>query len=376
MRDPWDDLLACWRERRTAALATVTSVRGSAPREVGSAMLVRDDGTVVGSVSGGCVEGAVYELGREAIATGRPVREQYGIADEAGIAIGLTCGGEIEVFVEPVSPAAFPELEAVAALVDAQRPVAIATVVEHPDVAVVGRRLLVGVDDQPSEASLGSARRDAAVRADAAGVLASGRSATLTYGPDGERRGLGMRVLVQAFAPPPRLLVYGAVDHAAALASVGSFLGYDVTVCDARPVFATPERFPAAAEVVVDWPHRHLAAEQAAGRVDARTAVAVLTHDPKFDVPLLTVALRLPAIGFVGAMGSRRTHDDRLARLRAAGLDDAELARLSSPVGLDLGGRTPQETAVSIAAELVAAQWGGSGRPLRAVATPVHTPHA
>ncbi|GAA4130197.1 XdhC family protein [Nocardioides fonticola] len=374
MREPWSDLLECWRSGRTAALATVTSIRGSAPREVGSAMLVRDDGTVVGSVSGGCVEGAVYETALEVISSGRPAREQYGIADEAGIAVGLTCGGEIEIFVEAVSPSTFPDLDRLAELVALERPVAIATVVEHPDDEVVGRRLLIEPDAAPS-GSLGSPRRDAAVHDDAEGVLATGRSATLTYGVDGERRGLGMRVLVQVFAPPPRLLIFGAVDHAAALAQVGAFLGYDVTVCDARQVFATPERFPAAARVVVDWPHRYLAAEHEAGRIDARTALAVLTHDPKFDVPLLTVALRLPAIGFIGAMGSRRTHDDRLERLREAGVTDEELTRLSSPVGLDLGGRTPQETAVSIAAELVAAQWGGSGRPLRVLDTPVHGPN-
>lgn len=373
VREPWSDLLQCWRAGETAALATVTSIRGSAPREVGSAMLVRADGTVVGSVSGGCVEGAVYESALEVIASGVPAREQYGIADEAGIAVGLTCGGEIEIFVEPVAPATFPDLDRLADAVAAERPVAVATVIEHPDAAVVGRRLLLE-EGGASSGSLGTPRRDAAVHDDAEGVLATGRSATLTYGTDGERRGVGMRVHVQVFAPPPRLLIFGAVDHAAALASVGAFLGYDVTVCDARPVFATPERFPAAARVVVDWPHRYLSAEHEAGRIDARTALAVLTHDPKFDVPLLSVALRLPAIGFVGAMGSRRTHDDRLARLRDAGLTDAELARLSSPVGLDLGGRTPQETAVSIAAELVAAQWGGSGRPLRALDTPVHGP--
>lgn len=374
VREPWVDLLECWRAGATAALATVTSIRGSAPREVGSAMLVRADGTVVGSVSGGCVEGAVYEAALEVIAGGVPAREQYGIADEAGIAVGLTCGGEIEIFIEPISPRTFPDLDDVAAAVAAERPVAIATVIEHPDAAVVGRRIVLEEGGRTAAGSLGTPRRDAAVADDAEGVLATGRSATLTYGTDGERRGLGMRVHVQVFAPPPRLLIFGAVDHAAALASIGAFLGYDVTVCDARPVFATPERFPAAARVVVDWPHRYLAAEHEAGRIDARTALAVLTHDPKFDVPLLEVALRLPAIGFVGAMGSRRTHDDRLRRLREAGLDDAELARLSSPVGLDLGGRTPQETAVSIAAELVAAQWGGSGQPLRVLDTPVHGP--
>jgi xanthine dehydrogenase accessory factor len=207
---------------------------------------------------------------------------------------------------------------------------------------------------------------DDAVHDDALGLLASGTNATLTYGPDGERRGEGMRVFVWAFAPKPRMLVFGAIDFAAAVARVGAFLGYHVTVCDARPVFATASRFPEADEVVVDWPHRYLQAEQEAGRVDGRTVITVLTHDPKFDVPLLEVALRLPAVAYVGAMGSRRTHDDRLARLREAGVTDDEIDRLSSPIGLDLGARTPEETAISIAAEIVALQWGGSGDRLAA----------
>jgi xanthine dehydrogenase accessory factor len=210
------------------------------------------------------------------------------------------------------------------------------------------------------------------VHDDALGLLAAGHNATLTYGPDGERRGEGMRVFVWAFAPKPRMLVFGAIDFAAAVARVGSFLGYHVTVCDARPVFATTSRFPEADEVVVDWPHRYLAAERDAGRIDQRTVLAVLTHDPKFDVPLLEVALRLPEVAYVGAMGSRRTHEDRAARLKEAGLTDDELARLASPIGLDLGARTPEETAISIAAEIVASRWGGSGERLAELGGRIH----
>ena len=168
------------------------------------------------------------------------------------------------------------------------------------------------------------------------------------------------------------MLVFGAIDFAAAVARVGSFLGYHVTVCDARPVFATNTRFPEADEVVVDWPHRYLQAEVDAGRVDARTVITVLTHDPKFDVPLLEVALRLPETAYIGAIGSRRTHDDRITRLKEAGLTDAEIGRLSSPIGLDLGARTPEETAVSIAAEIIAGRWGGSGEPLGATTGRIH----
>jgi xanthine dehydrogenase accessory factor len=168
------------------------------------------------------------------------------------------------------------------------------------------------------------------------------------------------------------MLVFGAIDFAAAVARVGSFLGYHVTVCDARPVFATHSRFPDADEVIVDWPHRYLKAEVDAGRVDGRTVITVLTHDPKFDVPVLEIALRLPEVGYVGAMGSRRTHEDRTQRLRDAGLTDAEIGRLSSPIGLDLGARTPEETAVSIAAEIIAGQWGGSGERLAGTEGRIH----
>ncbi|SDM01840.1 xanthine dehydrogenase accessory factor, partial [Nonomuraea maritima] len=211
------------------------------------------------------------------------------------------------------------------------------------------------------------ARLDDAVDDDARGMLAQGVTGLRRYGPQGERRLDDLAVFVQAFAPPPRMLVFGAIDFAAAVARVGKFLGYHVTVCDARPIFATARRFPEADEVVVRWPHDYLASVE----VDERTVICVLTHDPKFDVPLLEVALRTDA-GYVGAMGSRRTHEDRLARLREAGLSEEELARLRSPIGLDLGARTPEETAVSIAAELIQLRWGGSGRPLATTEGRIH----
>ncbi len=360
MREVLPELLAWWEAGETVGVGTVVATFRSAPRPPGASMLVGPDDTAVGSVSGGCVEGAVYELAGSVVASGEPVLERYGVSDDDAFAVGLTCGGILDVFVERVSRETFPELGAVAADVEAGRPVAVATVIDHPDPARVGRRVVVRPDEDV-HAGLGSARADDAVRDDVLGLLAAGTNATLTYGPDGERRGEGMRVFVWAFAPKPRMLVFGAIDFAAAVARVGAFLGYHVTVCDARPVFATRSRFSHADEVVVDWPHRYLAAEQEAGRVDRRTVITVLTHDPKFDVPLLEVALRLPEVAYVGAMGSRRTHDDRLDRLREVGLTAPELARLSSPIGLDLGARTPEETAISIAAEIVAAHWGGTG---------------
>jgi xanthine dehydrogenase accessory factor len=208
---------------------------------------------------------------------------------------------------------------------------------------------------------------DEAVDEDVRGMLAQGVTGVRRYGEHGERLGDELAVFVNSFAPPPRMLVFGAIDFAAAVARVGKFLGYHVTVCDARPVFATRSRFPDADEVVVDWPHRFLAGTE----VDARTVICVLTHDPKFDVPVLEVALRTPA-GYIGAMGSRRTHEDRLERLHAIGLTEAELARLRSPIGLDLGARTPEETAISIAAELIQLRWGGTGAALTSTEGRIH----
>ncbi|MDO3634431.1 XdhC family protein [Mycolicibacterium arseniciresistens] len=375
MREVLTELLPWWRAGESVGLATVVATFRSAPRPPGASMLVGPGGCAVGSVSGGCVEGAVYELAQSVVASGRPVLQRYGVSDDDAFDVGLTCGGVLDVYVEKVDRSTFPDLAEVAADIEAGRPVAVATVIEHPDPAWFGRRLTIrpGADGSPSvTGGLGSGRADDAIRDDALGLLATGTSATLTYGTDGQRRGEGMRVFVWAFAPKPRLLVFGAIDFAAAVARAGSFLGYHVTVCDARPIFATRARFPDADEVVVDWPHRYLRDEEQAGRLDARTVVTVLTHDPKFDVPLLQVALRIPEIAYVGAMGSRRTHHQRLDRLRDNGLTVDELDRLHSPIGLDLGARTPEETAVSIVAEIIARRWGGSGRHLRDIAGAIH----
>src|SRR5699024_4833820 len=290
--------------------------------------------------------------------------------------VGLTCGGTLELFVQRVSPQSFPELGEVAEDISAGRPVAIATVVEHPDEGMVGRRLVVRPDDEATDAPFpGGDRGRHAVADDARGLLAQGTPELLTYGPEGERRGEGMRVFVEVFAPRPRLIVFGAIDFASAMAQQGRLLGYHVTVCDARPTFATPARLPGADEVVVRWPHAYLREEAEAGRIDERTVLTVLTHDPKFDIPLLEVALRLDRVGYIGAMGSRRTHDQRLEQLRDIGLTEEELARLSSPIGLDLGARTPEETAVSIAAEVIALRWGGGGARLSDRDGPIHRPH-
>jgi xanthine dehydrogenase accessory factor len=331
-------------------------------------MLVGPDGTAVGSVSGGCVEGAVYEEAKDAVETGEVTLQRYGVSDDDAFAVGLTCGGILDVFVEAVSRESFPELGEVKESVDRHEPVAVVTCVKGPEDRL-GRRIVLWPDR--ASGSFGLQRLDDAVTADARGMLAAGRTGMLHFGHDGERRGDDLELFVNSFAPPARMVVFGAIDFAAAVARVGAFLGYRVTVCDARPVFATPKRFPDAHEVIVEWPHRYLQAEVDAGRIDERTVLCVLTHDPKFDVPLLEVALKLP-VAYVGAMGSRRTHEEREARLVEAGLSKEEIGRLSSPIGLDLGARTPEETAVSIAAEIIAGRWGGSGERLAGIDGPIH----
>jgi xanthine dehydrogenase accessory factor len=378
VRDILSKITKWWEAGDTVGLATVVRTFRSAPRDPGAALAVSAEGEVIGSVSGGCVEGAVYELSLDVCETGDPVLQTYGVSDDDAFAVGLTCGGILDIFVEPIDRARFPELGEIAAAVERGEPVAVATVIGGP--GRIGARRVIWAGDGTvgggaadgwhvgSSGTLGSgARLDQAVDDDARGMLAQGLTGIRRYGEHGERRGDELSVFVNSFAPPPRMLVFGAIDFAAAVARVGKFLGYHVTVCDARKVFATAARFPDADDVVVDWPHRFLAGTS----VDARTVICVLTHDPKFDVPLLEVALRTPA-GYIGAMGSRRTHDDRLARLREVGLTDDELARLRSPIGLDLGARTPEETAVSIAAELIQLRWGGTGHPLTATEGRIH----
>jgi xanthine dehydrogenase accessory factor len=367
VRDILNTITKWWEEGETFGLATVVRTFRSAPRDPGAALAVAPGGEVTGSVSGGCVEGAVYELAAEVTATGAPVLQTYGVSDDDAFAVGLTCGGILDIFVEPVSRHTFPELGEIAAAVDRGEPVAVATVISGPG-KIGARRVIWGDPARPSTGSLGSGDRlDSAADDDVRGMLAQGLTGIRRYGEHGERRGDELGVFVNSFAPPPRMLVFGAIDFAAAVARIGKFLGYHVTVCDARPVFATRSRFPDADQVVVDWPHRFLAGVE----VDARTVICVLTHDPKFDVPVLEVALRTPA-GYIGAMGSRRTHEDRLERLRAVGVTEAELSRLRSPIGLDLGARTPEETAVSIAAELIQLRWGGTGRALTDTGGRIH----
>jgi xanthine dehydrogenase accessory factor len=358
-----------WVEQgRDFAVATVVAVGGSAPRQPGAALAVDADGTAIGSVSGGCVEGAVYELCRQALEDGETVLERFGYSDEDAFAVGLTCGGIIDILVTPVRAdgPARPVLAAALAAAARGEAAAVARIVDGP-AELRGRALLVRPDGSYDGGYGAHPELDRTVAAEAGAFLDAGRTGTLEIGEQGSRCGAPLTVLVESSVPAPRMIVFGAIDFASALVRVGKFLGYHVTVCDARPVFATRTRFPDADEIVVEWPHRYLERTD----TDARTVLCVLTHDAKFDVPLLRLALRLP-VAYVGAMGSRRTHLDRNQRLRDVGVTELELARLRSPIGLDLGARTPEETALSIGAEIVAGRRGGSGVALTGAHTPIH----
>jgi xanthine dehydrogenase accessory factor len=368
MLDLAEELYRWAEEGRTFAVATVVAVGGSAPRGLGAALAVDGEGTVIGSVSGGCVEGAVYDLCVQALeggGAGEVLVERFGYSDEDAFAVGLTCGGTIEVMVTPVHAGATVHTAALSAAVHGE-PAALARVARGP-AELLGRALLVRPDGSYEGGLGGPGELDRTAAAEARALLEAGRTGTVELSEDGSHCPGGLTLLVESNVRPPRMIVFGAIDFASALVRVGKFLGYHVTVCDARPVFATRARFPDADDIVVDWPHRYLRRTA----TDARTVLCVLTHDAKFDVPLLAEALRVP-VAYVGAMGSRRTHADRERRLREAGLDDRELARLRSPIGLDLGARTPEETALSIAAEIVAVRQGGTGVPLTASGTPIH----
>ncbi|MFI8360348.1 XdhC family protein [Streptomyces sp. NPDC085612] len=372
MLDIAEELDRWVQQGRDFAVATVVAVGGSAPRQPGAALAVDGEGTAIGSVSGGCVEGAVYELCRQALEDGETVAERFGYSDDDAFAVGLTCGGIIDILVTPV-PVGSPAravFEAALAAASRGEAAALARVAEGP-AELMGRAVLVRTEG-PFEGGFGGhPELDRAIAAEARALLDAGRTGVLEIGADGRLCGEPLKVLVESSVPPPRMIVFGAIDFASALVRIGKFLGYRVTVCDARPVFATKNRFPEADEIVVDWPHRYLEAQSSEGSVDGRTVLCVLTHDAKFDVPLLELALRLP-VAYVGAMGSRRTHEDRNARLREVGVTELELARLRSPIGLDLGARSPEETALSIAAEIVANRRGGTGAALTGAHIPIH----
>jgi xanthine dehydrogenase accessory factor len=459
MLDIAADLLDSLGAGRRLAVATITTVDGSAPRALGTSMAVDDRGRVIGSISGGCVEGAVYQAAEGVLETGEPVLAEFGFTDGDAFAAGLSCGGRIEVFVHEVflrgvsasgvpasgipaggTPAggnraggnsgsgnsagedsAHEDASGARGVLDERvlreleaardgRPAGIAIIVAGAGAGTVlaaagsARGLVDAVpqsevlqpevlqSEVPQSEGLQSEVRQGGVLSgdgierhgleraglerdgldpaaaqrilhELAARVSSGRSGTVDIDCDGEV----LRVLFMVASTAPRMIIFGAVDFSAALAEASSLLGYHVTVCDARPLFATPRRFPSADEVVVAWPSEYLRSTP----VDDRTVICVLTHDEKFDIPLLDTALRLP-VAFVGAMASRTTHERRIRALEEAGLDSAQLERLHSPIGLDLGGSTPEETAVSILAEVIASRTGSTGVSLRLQTGPIH----
>lgn len=365
-----------WRgQGKRVALARVVDLEGSGPRGPGAAMAVSEDGEVSGSVSGGCVESAVVGEALAVLGGTAPARVvSFGYSDDDAFSVGLTCGGTIRLFVEPLPDSLPPEWTLLIDRLRRDEPIATATLLDGDGSC---RRLTVTLD-RAAAGTLGNAELDRVVARDARAELDAGRSGVRTYGPNGETTPADLqttparRVFVEAHAPAPQMWIFGAVDFTAALARVAKVLGYRVTVCDARATFATDRRFPMADEVVVSWPTPLF--ESRGTTLGGRDAVCVLTHDARFDVPAITGALATD-VGYIGVMGSRTTHEKRLARLAEAGVSDpTALARLWSPVGLDIGARTPEETAVSICAEIIAARTGRADHvgTLRSTTGPIH----
>lgn len=378
MKDLLNDLDAWRRDGRHIALARVVDVEGSGPRGPGASMAVDETGEVIGSVSGGCVESAVVTEALDVLEHGGARLVTFTASDADAFAVGLTCGGTVHLLIEELSSATWPPqgagdrdmYELLAAELRAERPVALATVVAGPN---AGAKLLWR-PESGTTGSLGHPNLDRVVARDASGELNAGVTEVRHYGAHGEAREGDVTVLVESFAPPPRMLVFGAVDFTGALVRAAKLLGYRVTVCDAREVFATKKRFPDADEVVVDWPDRLIERIQADTDVpdlSGRDAVCIFTHDTRFDVPAVRAALATD-VGYIGVMGSRRTHDTRRERLVESGVSAAELARLHSPIGLDLGARTPEEVAVSVLAEIISTRTGRTGQRLRDTSGPLH----
>ncbi|WP_285251139.1 XdhC/CoxI family protein [Pseudarthrobacter sp. fls2-241-R2A-168] len=372
--------------RQRFAVATIVRASGSVPRPVGTSMLVDDGGAVLGSLSGGCVEGAVVAAALESMDDGVTRLETFGFGAEDAFAAGLTCGGELDVHIEPANlgdRCALGEAVRQLAAYGPDEPVALvrnldlggagggsnAVVIADPGSAsVTGLPALAALLDlvpgaDPDAGRARAVQLETFLRAGSTGVLDLTSAGVCTG---------GATVLVESRLAQARLLVFGANDFSAALLPAAKPLGYHVTLVDARPAFAAQARFRTADEVVTAWPHQYLAAEAAAGRMDSRTVICVLTHDPKFDIPLLHTALGLD-VAFIGALGSRRSHAQRVDALLDLGVRPERIAQLHSPLGLDIGAVTPAEVAVSVLAELIAARTAAaSHQPLRETSGPIH----
>ena len=382
--------LAAWLptlEGRQFAVATIAAASGSVPRPVGTSMIITASGSVLGSLSGGCVEGAVVALAQEAMDDGGARRKAFGFSAADAFAAGLTCGGELDIHIQPVpGDTAYPLRTALLQLagLDPDQPVALVRTLGTGGGSARGGGAVV-VPAPGTFRAAGSPELSAVLHGEALmqveSLVRSGGAGLVRLLQPGEcapaksgdaRPAAEPAILVESRLAPPRMLVFGANDFGAALVPAAKLLGYHVTLVDALPAFASQPRFAAADQVVTDWPHRYLAAEAAAGRTDSRTVAAVLTHDPKFDLPLLETALALD-LAYVGAMGSRRSHLQRVEQLLDAGVAPERIAQLHSPIGLDLGAVTPAEVAVSVTAELIAARTrAASCQPLRETSGTIH----
>ncbi len=345
MREVLDEVERWHAAGKRVALATVVSVKGSAPRETGATLAVNENGEIAGSVSGGCVEPAVIEEGLRAIRTGAPKLLQFGISEEENVErIGLSCGGEIRVFVERMEG-----MEPLLGALRAERPIARSVVIAGSPSQLVGRQLFVEEQGKPG-GSLGEPVLDVMTADDAREALRTGAAGSKTLQHEAEK----VEVFTAPYPSPRHLIIVGAGHISQPLAKIAKVLGYRVTVVDARAAFNTADRLPDADELILEWP------DEALERLPltSATAVAVLTHDDKFDVPALATALRSPSVGYVGAIGSRGTRERRNARLREAGVTDEQIARIHGPIGLDIGARNPEEIALAIMAQIVAARNG------------------
>ena len=361
------DVAIAWlSEERRVVQALLVEVEGSAPLPVGAMMVIDDQGHIEGSITGGCVEGAVVTEAEDLLAAGAaaPARLlRYGISDELAGTVGLMCGGIVHILLYELTGEAAEVERAVLEAHGEGRPAAVATLIDGDS---AGSRLAV-----IENTLIGSLRHtdllDRNVAREAQGLLEEGKTTVRRFGADGATLGDDLRVHIRSYALPPQMYIIGAIDFSAALAPFAAQVGYQVTICDARDRFARSRRFSSAAEVKIGWPQDVMADVD----LGSRDAVLVFTHDPKFDEPALVAALRTNA-GYIGALGSRQTTADREERLRRAGVGDADLARIHAPCGLDIGSRTAEETAVSVLAEIIAARAERAGTPLRQTSGPIH----
>jgi xanthine dehydrogenase accessory factor len=345
------------REGRRVAAGLLASVDGSAPLDVGASVYIDEGGSVEGSITGGCVESAVAQEALEIIESGAaPKLITYGISDELAGTVGLMCGGIVHVFVHELRGDARDVTIAALEAVLEERPAAVATLLDGDQ---AGNKLYV--DGEHHVGSLdGPSLLEKNVEREARGLIQQGRTTIRTFGEDGASLGTGLRVHVTAYAERPRMVIFGAIDFASALAPLAKNVGYRVTIADPRKAFLSSARFTSNSDAIEAWPEQALEGMT----LGPRDAVLVFTHDPKLDVPALLAAFATGA-GYIGALGSRKTTADREVRLRDAGATEADIARVYAPCGLDIGASTVEETAIAVLAEIVASRAGRSGVPLR-----------